>query len=69
MKPSWRKPFGIFVILALITVWCVIVASAAPLIGQLPVLIQLPIYVAGGIVWIFPLKPLLMWMETGKWRE
>ncbi|MGP0730965.1 DUF2842 domain-containing protein, partial [Escherichia coli] len=21
-----------------------------------------------GIVWILPLKPLLLWMETGRWR-
>ncbi len=68
MNPSWRKPFGIFLILALIAVWAVIVASAAPLIGALPALLQLPIYLVAGIVWILPLKPLLRWMETGKWR-
>ncbi len=69
MTPSWRKPAGIFLILALITVWSVIVASASSYIGQLHWLVQLPIYVIAGIIWIFPLKPLLLWMETGKWRE
>ncbi|WP_299327372.1 DUF2842 domain-containing protein [Parasphingopyxis sp.] len=69
MTPSWRKPVGAFLIIAIITVWAFIVASAAGPIGQLPVLIQAPIYLAAGIVWILPLKPLLMWMETGKWRE
>ncbi|MFL6858840.1 MAG: DUF2842 domain-containing protein, partial [Allosphingosinicella sp.] len=34
-----------------------------------PALAQLPFYVAAGIVWILPLKPLLRWMETGKWRR
>ena len=69
MTPSWRKPFGIFVILAIITVWCVIIVSVAGPIGTLPTLVQAPIYLAAGIVWILPLKPLLQWMETGKWRE
>jgi len=22
-----------------------------------------------GTIWIAPLRPLLIWMETGKWRE
>ena len=37
-------------------------------IGALPVLAQLPIYVVAGVAWIAPLKPLLQWMETGRWR-
>ena len=69
MTPSWRKPVGALLIIAIITVWALIVASAAGPIGQLHALIQAPIYLVAGIVWILPLKPLLMWMETGKWRE
>jgi len=69
MTPSWRKPFGIFLIITIIVVWAVIVASWAGPIGRLPALIQIPIYLAAGIVWILPLKPLLIWMETGKGRE
>lgn len=68
-EPSWRKPFGIFLILFIILVWAVIVASASSWIGQLHILIQAVIYVAAGIVWILPLKPLLAWMETGRWRR
>lgn len=67
-EPSWRKPAGIFLILLLILVWAVIVASASPWIGQLPMLVQGLVYVVAGIVWILPLKPLLAWMETGRWR-
>lgn len=69
MNPSWRKPFGMGMILMLILVWAIIVASASPYIGQTPQLVQLLIYAVAGIIWIFPLKPLLQWMETGKWRE
>lgn len=67
-EPSWRKPFGILLILLIISVWAVIVASASPWIGGLHMLVQGVIYIVAGIVWILPLKPLLAWMETGKWR-
>ncbi len=68
-QPSWRKPAGIFLILFIILVWAVIVASASPWLGALPALLQAVIYLVAGIVWILPLKPLLAWMETGKWRR
>nr|WP_294816140.1 DUF2842 domain-containing protein [uncultured Sphingomonas sp.] len=68
MKASWRKPAGMLAILLLILVWVVLVASFSAEIGALPILVQLVIYVVLGIVWIAPLKPLLLWMETGRWR-
>ena len=68
MTPSWRKPFGMFLILALIAVWTVLVASLSPWIGALNALLQAIIYVFLGVIWIAPLKPLLRWMETGNWR-
>jgi predicted membrane channel-forming protein YqfA (hemolysin III family) len=69
MEPSWRKPAGMFAILALIVVVAVAVASVSSWIGQRPVLAQVMIYVVLGIVWIAPLKPLLRWMETGRFRD
>ena len=68
MTPSWRKPAGIFAILALIALWCVLVASLANVVVRWPWPVQLGFYVVTGIVWIAPLKPLLRWMETGEWR-
>lgn len=68
-EPSWRKPAGIFLILLIILLWSVIVATASHWIGQLHILLQAVIYIAAGIVWILPLKPLLAWMETGRWRS
>ena len=49
-------------------IWVVLIASFSAEIGSLPILVQLLIYVALGVVWIAPLKPLLRWMELGKWR-
>ena len=67
-QPSWRKPAGIFAILALITVWAVLIASMAKSLGHWPVLLQAIFYLVAGIVWVLPLKPLLRWMETGRFR-
>ena len=68
-RPSWRKPAGIFAILLLIALWAVLVVTISERLQGWPTLAQLPFYLAAGIVWILPLRPLLRWMETGKWRE
>ena len=63
MNPRWRKPAGAFAILALILVWTVAVVSLSSQIGRLPTIVQAIVYLIAGIVWILPLKPLLVWME------
>jgi predicted membrane channel-forming protein YqfA (hemolysin III family) len=68
VEPSWRQPFGILLILLLIAGWAILVVSAAPLIADAPRWIHFIYYLVAGIVWILPLKPLLAWMETGRWR-
>ena len=68
-EPSWRKPAGIFAILALIAVWAVLIASLAGEVGGWPVLAQGIFYLVAGIAWILPLKPLLRWMETGRFKD
>ena len=68
-QPSWRKPAGIFVILALIAVWAALVVSFSGQIGGWPVLAQGLFYLVTGIAWILPLKPLLRWMETGRFMD
>lgn len=69
VEPTWRQPFGILLILLLIVGWAVIVASVAPYLSWAPDWVQFIYYLVAGIVWILPLKPLLRWMETGKWRD
>lgn len=68
VTPDWRKPVGMLLILAIIAVWCVLVVSLSATVGGWHWLAQLAFYVVTGIVWITPLKPLLRWMETGRWR-
>jgi hypothetical protein len=68
MKPSWRKPVGTILILLYICVWAGLVTSQADRIGRLPWPLQALLYCVAGIIWIAPLKPMLRWMELGRWR-
>ena len=68
-EPTWRKPAGIFGILALIAVWAILVASLAGEVSKWPILVQAIFYLVAGIAWVLPLKPLLKWMETGRFRS
>jgi predicted membrane channel-forming protein YqfA (hemolysin III family) len=68
MTPTWRKPAGMLIILTLITIWCVGIVSLSGIVSRWPWWLQAPFYLVAGIVWILPLKPLLLWMETGRWR-
>ncbi|HEV2044658.1 MAG TPA: DUF2842 domain-containing protein [Sphingomicrobium sp.] len=68
-KPSWRKGAGITGILLLIALLAVLVASFSSVIGRWPMLVQALFYLVIGLIWIAPLKPLLRWMETGRFRS
>ena len=69
IEPSWRKPASIAAILLLILLWAVLVASFSGSVSGWPVLVQALFYLVVGIAWIVPLKPLLRWAETGRWRK
>lgn len=68
-RPSWRKPVGIFAILALILVWALGIASFSHYIQNWPMLLQALFYLVAGIAWILPLKPLLRWMEAAPFKD
>lgn len=68
-EPSWRKPAGIFGILAYIAIWAIVVASLSGTVGGWPILLQAIFYLVAGIIWIAPLKPVLKWMETGHFTD
>lgn len=67
--PKWRVGAGIAAILLLIVLLAVLVASLSGTIGRWPVLAQAAFYLVAGIIWILPMKPLLVWMETGRFRR
>lgn len=68
LEPSWRQPAGIALILAWIALWCVLAVSASALVRDMAWPFQLLYYLVAGIAWIFPVKPLVRWMQTGRWR-
>jgi hypothetical protein len=66
--PTWRIPAGVLALFVVLLAYGGLVARLiAPLIAHYPVLIQLPAYIALGVVWLLPLKRFLIWMETGHW--
>ena len=66
--PTWRIPAGVLALLVALLAYGGLVARfVAPLIARYPVLIQLPVYIVLGVVWLLPLRRFLIWMETGNW--
>ena len=68
LTPSWRKPAGMLAILTLIAVWVFLIVSLSGYIGQIHIIAQAVVYLIAGIVWIAPLRPLMIWMETGSFK-
>lgn len=67
--PKWRVGAGIAAILLLIAALAVLVASLSGTIGRWPVPVQALFYLVMGMIWVAPMKPLLSWMETGRFRR
>lgn len=67
-EPQIRKPLGVLLVIVLLTVYVLVAARLADPILSLPVLAQVPLWIALGIIWIFPMKPLVRWIETGQWK-
>lgn len=66
--PTWRIPIGVLGLLFALCAYGLLIAKyLSPVIGDWHVLLQTPVYLALGIVWILPLKRFLIWMETGRW--
>ena len=67
-QPSARTLVGIAAIVAVIVLWATFVASLSPFVGKWPVLVQAPYYLVVGVAWAIPLKPLIRWIQTGRFR-
>lgn len=66
--PTWRIPIGVLGLCAALLGYALLIARYVhPVIAQWNTLLQLPVYILLGIVWILPLKRYLIWMETGRW--
>ncbi len=68
-KPKIRKPLGVLFIILLICLYAAAIMSVAGPIQRLPALAQAPIWLVLGIVWIVPIRPLVRWIEIGRFRK
>lgn len=67
-QPTWRIPIGLLALLAALGVYGLLIARyVAPLIEGWHALIQTPVYIVLGVIWLLPLRRFLIWMETGRW--
>jgi hypothetical protein len=62
-----RKPIGAFLIIAMIAGWAILVSTAMDSFPTMPTWASLAIYAVAGVIWIFPARHILIWMETGRW--
>lgn len=67
-EPTWRKPVGMIGLMLYLTIYALAVTGLADWLGTLPQWLMIPAYVALGFAWLLPLKPLFLWMNTGRWR-
>lgn len=68
MQPTFRKPFGILLLLAGLALYAGLIASFADAIARLPGWAEAALYLVLGFAWLLPLRPLLQWMTTGTLR-
>ena len=63
-----RKLLGMAAILGWILAWSVLIATLADGVAGIHWAVTALFFIIAGIAWIAPLRPLLRWMETGRWR-
>ena len=69
LEPRPRPTIGIFIILGVIVAWALIIAGLSPFVSRWPAAAQLAFYLVAGFIWVLPLKPVMRWSETGRWRD
>lgn len=60
-----RKPLTALILLVYLFAYIVLAATIGGMTSVWPRWAELAFYVVAGIAWIFPLKPLFAWMNSG----
>ncbi len=68
-EPSWRKPVGILGMLVYLAVYALAISTFADTLATLPQWLATLIYLVAGVAWVLPLRPLFVWMNTGRWTH
>jgi hypothetical protein len=50
-----------------IILYALAVSALADSISALPLWLETIVYLVAGLAWIAPLKPAILWMNTGRW--
>lgn len=69
MTPSVRRPLGVLALFVGILAYALAVVWLFEPVASLHALVQLPIWLLLGVAWVIPVRPLLVWIETGRWRR
>ena len=67
MTQRQRKLMGVFLVVGGLTLYCLIVAGLLSALPRLNIILEVLLYTFFGIAWIFPMRAVLVWMETGSW--
>lgn len=68
-EPSWRKPVGILGLLLYLALYALAVSLFADALSALPTPLLVLAYLIAGLAWLLPLRPLFLWMNTGRWTQ
>jgi predicted membrane channel-forming protein YqfA (hemolysin III family) len=68
MRNRFRKLIGAVAIVLFVIIYSLIalVLAQSPLVQSWPKWLQIPVYALLGLGWIFPVMPLIKWMEVAK---
>jgi hypothetical protein len=67
MTPSLRRPLGIIGLIVFLFFYALAAVWLAEPVARLNVLVQLPVWLLLGVAWVVPVRPILVWIETGRW--
>jgi predicted membrane channel-forming protein YqfA (hemolysin III family) len=64
-----RKAIGATAIIVGLALYCMVaVALVGDYAHEWPLLLETLLYLVLGVAWVLPLRPVMIWMETGRWR-
>lgn len=65
MKPSTRRILASVGVLVFLAVWIIAAATIGTYLATAPKWLSLLFFIIAGIGWVFPLRPLFKWMNSG----
>jgi hypothetical protein len=68
MNLTLRRPLGVLALLVGLVAYVLFAVWLFEPVGKLHPLLQAPIWLVLGIAWVVPVRPLIVWIETGSWR-